>query len=506
MIDNSTVEGSSQRPPRIRLSSEIEISRIVTGLWQVADMEKSGAALDIEGGSKAMLDYIRDGFDTFDMADHYGSSELIAGNCIKHFNKTLFSRDYAAPTIFTKWCPKPGDMTASVVAAGVKERLDRLETTTIDLLQFHWWNYENSGYLDALTALEQCRQDRVITNLGLTNFNSDHLRVVLESGIRITTNQVSFSLLDRRAAGRMTELCLERGIKILAYGTLCGGFLTDKWVGLPEPSVSEITDWSKMKYKRFIEAFGGWEKFQVLLKMLSRIARKHGVSVANVATRWVIEQPAVGAVIVGARLGEREHRLNNLELFSFSLDSDDYEMIESGLLGSKLISRDCGDEYRQAPFLTASGDLSHHLDTIDNAYPKEISPGRSSRSSVSSRTVWESIGGFARATKEGNQIFVSGTTATDHRGQKVCVASVEAQAVFILDKILAAVRALGGTEMDIVRTRIYITNPGDWETVTQVHGRYFAVSRPANTLVIVKYIVGDYPVEIEAEAVLVPSI
>ena len=266
MIDKNTVSGSRHIPPRISLSPEIEISRVVTGLWQVADMEKSGAALDIEAGTQAMIDYIREGFDTFDMADHYGSSELIAGNCIKHFNKASMFREYPFPKIFTKWCPKPDEMTSSVVAAGVKERLNRLATTSIDLLQFHWWDYENPGYLDALIALDRCREDGLIVNLGLTNFNSDHLRVVLETGISIATNQVSFSLLDRRAAGRMTELCLERGIKILAYGTLCGGFLTDKWVDLPEPGTSAINDWSKMKYGRFIKAFGGWEKFQILLK------------------------------------------------------------------------------------------------------------------------------------------------------------------------------------------------------------------------------------------------
>ena len=110
----------------------------------------------------------------------------------------------------------------------------------------------------------------------------------------------------------MSAFCLEHGIRLLAYGTLAGGFLTERWLGAPEPR-RRIADWSKMKYKRFIDAIGGWAVLQAHSRRRStRSPRKHGVSIANVATRWVLEQPAVAAVIVGARLGEREHRADNL--------------------------------------------------------------------------------------------------------------------------------------------------------------------------------------------------
>ncbi len=148
---------------------------------------------------------------------------------------------------------------------------------------------------------------------GVTNFDGDHLRLLVKHGIAVATNQVSFSLLDRRPAGRMTEVCRETGVKLLAYGVLAGGFLSDRWVGRPEPT--DIPDWSKSKYKRFIDAVGGWDAVQQVLAAAKTIAVKHGVSVANVAARWVLEQDAVGAVIIGARLGEREHRGDNLALF-----------------------------------------------------------------------------------------------------------------------------------------------------------------------------------------------
>ena len=132
----------------------------------------------------------------------------------------------------------------------------------------------------------------------------------------------------------MTEVCLgEPASGLLAYGSLGGGFLADRWVGAPEPDM--VNDWSKMKYRRFIEAIGGWPALQALLHTAQSIARKHGVSVSNVATRWVLEQKAVAAIIVGARLGESEHREDNLKLFDFALDEEDHANLETAFAATK---------------------------------------------------------------------------------------------------------------------------------------------------------------------------
>src|SRR5207247_9820427 len=123
----------------------------------------------------------------------------------------------------------------------------------------------------------------LIGHLGVTNFDTDHLRLLVKHGIPVVSNQVSFSLLDRRPAGRMTEVCRETGVKLLAYGVLAGGFLSDRWVDRPEPL--DIPDWSKSKYKRFIDAAGGWSVFQGVLAAAKTIAVKHGVAVGNGAGR-----------------------------------------------------------------------------------------------------------------------------------------------------------------------------------------------------------------------------
>lgn len=485
----------AQSPERTMLTDALEISRLVCGLWQVADIEKGGTTLDPEAGADALAAYARTGFDTFDMADHYGSAELITGRLLARF-----PRDGRRPAAFTKWCPEPGPMTAEIVGRGVQERLDRLGVSRVDLLQLHWWTFEHPAWLDALHEMKKLQDEGLIGAIGVTNFDAAHLRVALTDGIPIVSNQVSFSLVDRRAAGPLAELCQKFGVKLLAYGTLCGGFLSERWLGKPEPT--EMADWSRSKYKRFIDAAGGWAPFQALLATMREIAERHGVSMTNVATRWVLDHPAVAATIIGARLGESEHRGDNLRAFDFALDETDHERLADAFAGMAPIPGDCGDEYRKPPFLTASGDLSHHLDAIPSVFAAEAVPGAPGRLRVSSGSIWEPIAGYSRAVRVGDTIRVSGTTATHGGDRCVSPGDAGAQATYILDKILAAIAALGGKAEDVVRTRIYLRHATQWEPVSRAHGRVFGAVMPANTMIEAGNLIGDYEVEIEAEAVV----
>ena len=216
MKDEETMV-SIPRPERRALAPDLDVSRLVTGLWQVADMERDGRRLDLDTAARAMAPYAQAGFTTFDMADHYGSAEEIAGR--------------AAATgvrleILTKWVPEPGPIVRETVRAAVTHALGRLQRERIDLLQFHAWRFSDPSWLDALFFLEELRSEGLIHHLGAVNFDTAHLRVALASGIRLVSNQVAFSLLDRRASGRMAAFCREQGVQLLAYGVLAGGFLT----------------------------------------------------------------------------------------------------------------------------------------------------------------------------------------------------------------------------------------------------------------------------------------
>jgi aryl-alcohol dehydrogenase-like predicted oxidoreductase/enamine deaminase RidA (YjgF/YER057c/UK114 family) len=480
-------------PDRATLPNGLNLSRLICGLWQVADIEKDGQTLNAERAADALAAYAAAGFDSFDMADHYGSAELIMGRLLARH-----AGPHPRPLAFTKWCPKPGPMTADVVRQGVQARLDRLGVARVDLLQFHWWSFEHPAWLDALHEMAALRDEGLIGAIGVTNFDAAHLALALADGIPLATNQVSFSLLDRRAAGPLTDLCRATGVRLLAYGTLCGGFLSERWLGQPEPLA--MPDWSRSKYLRFIDAAGGWAAFQGALAAASAIARKHGVSIANVATRWVLDHPAVAAVIIGARLGESEHRADNLRVFSFALDAEDQALLDAALPGLTPIPGDCGDEYRRPPYLTASGDLSHHLAAIPSVYAAEAVPGRPGRFRVTSGSIWEPLAGYSRAIRTGDRICVSGTTAT--HGADRCVAPGDAgvQTTYILDKIAASITALGGRMEDVIRTRIYLRDVAAWEPVSRAHGRVFGTILPANTLIEAGNLIGAYEVEIEAEA------
>ena len=487
------------QPDRTTIGRNVPIRRLITGLWQMADQERDGKSYDLDHAAEALLAYARSGFDTFDMADHYGSAEIVAGMV----HKAMTDAGEAPPTILTKWCPPPGPMTAGVVRAGVETALERLQVDCVDVMQFHWWQYQSPEYLDAFEHLMRLREEGLIREIGLTNFDAAHLRMLIKHGIEIASNQVCFSLLDRRAARDLSEVAKANDVAILAFGTLCGGFLSKSWVGAVEPQ--DIPDWSRMKYKRFIDASGGWKPFQHLMGVLDEVAGKHGVSVSNVASAWVLDHDAVRATIIGARLGEAEHRQDNLKALSLQFDEEDRGAINAAADQLQGISGDCGDEYRKAPFLTASGDLSDHLDALPPVFDIVSAPARPERTRALSGSVWEEKAGFARAHRTGNCIRVSGTTATDPHGNPVCVDDVEGQAVYILDKILAAIGSLGGTSEDVVRTRIYLRDADDWEAVSRVHARYFGDVLPANTLIGGIQLIGPYAVEIEAEAEVAPT-
>ena len=475
---------------RRNLSPDLSISRVLTGLWQLADMERDGRRLDLDRAAEAMRSYVDAGLTAFDMADHYGSAEVVAG---------LFKS--RAPEhrvqLLTKWVPKPGPVSKAEVRAAVERARERLGVEAVDLLQYHAWNYADPSWLETLFELQQLQAEGLIRHLGLTNVDTAHLQMVVASGINIVSNQVSFSLLDQRAAQAMTQYCVRHDVQLLAYGTLAGGWLTDAWLGAPEPDWERLPTWSLMKYGRFLRVAGGWSALQRVLKATATVAARHGVSIANVASRFILDQPGVAGVIIGARLGERQHIDDTLRIFSLALTDDDHREIRAALAALHPIPGDCGDEYRKPPFLTASGDLSHHLDSMPAPYRTVARDA--GRTLCFSGTPWERLAGFARAVRQGRRIFVSGTTAT--LGDRVIGGSdPAAQANFVIDKIEGALHSLGGRLPDVVRTRVYVRHIADWEAVALVHGARFGAIQPANTLVAATLVGDEYLVEMEAEA------
>jgi enamine deaminase RidA (YjgF/YER057c/UK114 family) len=125
------------------------------------------------------------------------------------------------------------------------------------------------------------------------------------------------------------------------------------------------------------------------------------------------------------------------------------------------------------------------------------------RESYSSGTKWESIVGYSRAVRVGNQIFVTGTTATDERGEIVGVGDGYAQTVQIIRNIERALHGLGASLKDVVRTRMFVTDISLWQDYGRAHGEFFKEIKPCATMVEIRKLIDDRMlIEIEVDAVV----
>jgi aryl-alcohol dehydrogenase-like predicted oxidoreductase len=315
-------------------------------MWQV-----SGAHGHIEPtrAVSEMLAYHDAGFTTWDLADHYGPAEDFVGEFRRLFGARYGVQRLSEIQAFTKWVPQPGPMTRRAVEDAIGTSLSRMGVDCLDLLQFHWWDYEDRRYLDALKHLADLQHEGKIRQLALTNFDTDRLRIIADHGIRIVSNQVQYSLIDRRPEVRMANFCRDRGITLLTYGTMLGGLLSERYLGRPEPARGDLNTASLQKYRNMINAWGGWALFQQLLAVLKQIADKHQVSIGNIGVRYILDRPAVAGVIIGVRLGVAQHIVDNARVFELALDASDRADIEAVLARSRNLTEligDCGDEYR----------------------------------------------------------------------------------------------------------------------------------------------------------------
>ncbi|MGD8300441.1 MAG: aldo/keto reductase [Nitrosopumilaceae archaeon] len=331
---------------RIKLADDLEICRIVNGMWQV-----SGAHgyIDPQKAINEMIQYHDWGFTTWDLADIYGPAESFVGKFRTKIENLKGKKELENSQALTKFVPNPGPMSKNIVEYSIDQSLQKMNTAQLDLIQFHWWDYNDPSYLDALIHLSELRDKGKIKHVGLTNFDTERLQTITENGVRVVSNQVQYSILDDRPEKLLTPFCKKNNIQILSYGTLLGGFLSETYLGKSEPFKGSLDTASLRKYYNMIVRWGGWQLFQELLLALNQISRKHQCSIANVATSYILQKPAVAGVIIGARLGLSEHREDNGHAFQIRLDSQDKSEIKSVTDKSNdlfAVIGDCGSEYR----------------------------------------------------------------------------------------------------------------------------------------------------------------
>ena len=271
--------------------------------------------------------FVEAGLCTFDCADIYTGMEELLGD----LRRRLSSR--AAPIrVHTKFVPDR-DALATINRGYVERVIDRslrrLGVECLDMVQFYWWDDDIPVCLETAGWLCDSQRAGKIGLIAATNLDVAHLSELASAGIHLVCNQVQYSVLDRRPEHAMADYCATNGGHLLCYGTVAGGFLSNRWLGIPEPG-APWTNRSLEKYRLIIDEFGGWEALQKLLRVLADIGKRHEATVANVATRWVLGRPEVAAAIVGARnadyLGEIARTLE------LTLDAEDCSRIEDVLV------------------------------------------------------------------------------------------------------------------------------------------------------------------------------
>jgi len=313
---------------RVELAPGYSISRVIKGSWQLAG---GHGAVDAADALADMRRFVDAGITTFDCADIYTGVEELIGRFRRQSQPAVRAGEMPPVEVHTKCVPdldRLPRLQRADVDATVDRSLRRLGVERLDLVQLHWWDYDIRGYVDAAGWLHDLKTRGKIRHLGVTNFDAEHLLAILDAGIPIVSNQVQYSVLDRRPETELVGLCRERGVSLLGYGTVAGGLLSGRYVDAAEP-LPPYENRSLTKYKLIVDEFGDWTLFQSLLAALRSIASRYGVNLSAVASRYVLERPSVAAVIVGAR---HAGHLSDLALLSsFSLDAADRETIDAVL-------------------------------------------------------------------------------------------------------------------------------------------------------------------------------
>lgn len=295
------------------------ISKLIKGGWHLAG---GHGPVDRARAIEDMAAFVEGGITTFDCADIYTGVEELIG---------AFRRAYPELAeqvqVHTKFVPdhdKLSNLTAEYVEQIIDRSRARLGMDALDLVQFHWWDTEIPGYVEAAQELKRLQEAGKIRHIGLTNFNTARVKEIVEAGVPVISNQVQYSVLDHRPEKTMQEYCLNNGIALLCYGSLAGGFVAEAWLGQPEPA-GPFENRSLTKYKLIIEDFGGWTLFQELLQTLQAVAQRHQANLSQIAVAWVLQQRAVGAAIVGAT--STQHLWANLQIPRIGLSDDDLAAI-----------------------------------------------------------------------------------------------------------------------------------------------------------------------------------
>jgi aryl-alcohol dehydrogenase-like predicted oxidoreductase len=272
--------------------SEVEVSTVAMGCWAIVG-DATWGEQDERDALAAIDAALEVGMHTFDTAELYGDgySEELLGRALEG------RREKAV--ILTKASKQHCD--ADSIVSACEGSLRRLRSDYIDLYQVHWPNRE-VPFDETMAALERLREQGKIRAVGVSNFGSEDLPAILETG-RVESNQLCYSLLFRAIEQEIQPLCLREDVSILCYSPLAQGLLTGKFRSadeVPEGRARTRLFAAGRPQARHGEAGAEAETFAAI-ERVRRVAERMGAPMADVALAWLLHQPGVSCVLAGAR-------------------------------------------------------------------------------------------------------------------------------------------------------------------------------------------------------------
>lgn len=307
------------------LHDQYVVPKVIIGCWQLAG---GHGHINSDQAVKNLFKLYQAGFTTFDCADIYTGVEELLGHFLRKF-ATKFDPDQPVQ-IHTKFVPDLDilpHITFEYVESIIDRSLRRLGVETLDLLQFHWWNYSVPRYVEVALMLQKLQNKGKIRNLGLTNFDVQRLDEMVAEGVTFFSNQIQYSVLDSRPEYQMLQTLEKHNMKALCYGTVAGGLLSDKFFSKPQPQ-EPYENRSLTKYLLILNEYvQDWNHFQEILQILGKIAKKYEVDIATVASVYILHQKQVGSVIIGARNLQHVDLMQQVK--QIVLDLEDLQLIEA---------------------------------------------------------------------------------------------------------------------------------------------------------------------------------
>lgn len=321
----------------VEIAPGYTISRIIRGGWQLAPGQSHNALDDL-------AEFAQAGITTFEVSDTYDGAEALLGRFLAEAPTRLGTETARRIRVHTRYTAPLGSNAPSraSVTASIDRSLRQLGAERLDLLQIQWWDFATPGLPEVAGCIAELATAGKIGRLGVANFGVAPLKDLVESGIPVVSNQVQYSLLDRRAENGLIEYCRGAGIAVLTFGALAGGFLTNRWHRQPRDAQPP----DPAEYRCIVDEAGGWDALQELLGAVDEVARAREVDIATLALAWVLGRPGVSASLVGASSAARIPGLQTAS--ALTLSEGNCVRIDEALQRTRPIGGEVG-EYERDP-------------------------------------------------------------------------------------------------------------------------------------------------------------